>query len=696
MNFKKLTYLCMQRLTNFPYIEEDFDALTNYQLLSKVVEYLNEVIKNSNEQNKVITEYTNAFVELKNYVDSYFENLDVQEEINNKLDEMANDGTLTNLIKNYVDPIYEAFEEQINDDVQSFKTSTNNRLTEMENEISSVASGSPLVASSTSDMTDTSKIYVNTTDGYWYYYNGTAWTQGGVYQSTGVSSDDYVITDLQKALNIEIIESPTETGKFINVVQTPVNYQNPTVSQSGYDYYLISCSKDDVFTITGQGGDPARLWCFIDTDGNVLSRSLGNVTASNLSIKAPLNTAYLIVNKIGTCYIWKGYDVDNRLESLPYIENSFEYKANSGTSIGEEINYTTHNVGMYEMINKRPNSSLTSSNYNTYSLEGGQEIYVSGRTGGDGANYSLILFVDKNETSLLKYGSSNLTTYTDVYLKAPKGTVKAYVNGSSGATISVKRANPFNMTLKEVYESTSTNFLPEELLYKRLGNKQVGVFEKPYICISSDDGLSELITNTIPNILEKVHTDTGIYIPFTFALMSSSYVLQETSRVNTIKDMINNKNCSIAYHGANSYTAYTKDELISFLDNEKTFFNNLNLNPKGIVYPNHARNDMVMTICGSREGVACAGGAYDSSKVYSSPRKNMYGLYRTSLLTMSLDDAKDYIDYAYSHNYLICFFFHDNNIASTTGATARIVSIIEYAITKGMNFTTIGDIPNLI
>lgn len=123
MNFKKLTYLCMQRLTNFPYIEEDFDALTNYELLSKVVEYLNQVIANNNEQNEVITEYTEAFTELKNYVDNYFADLDVQEEINNKLDKMAQDGSLTLLIKNYVDPLYQGYVEEVNSQVSNIASS---------------------------------------------------------------------------------------------------------------------------------------------------------------------------------------------------------------------------------------------------------------------------------------------------------------------------------------------------------------------------------------------------------------------------------------------------------------------------------------------------------------------------------------------------------------------------------------------
>lgn len=45
----------------------------------------------------------NAWNELHEFVDNYFENLDVQQEINNKLDEMAEGGELLDLMKPYVD-----------------------------------------------------------------------------------------------------------------------------------------------------------------------------------------------------------------------------------------------------------------------------------------------------------------------------------------------------------------------------------------------------------------------------------------------------------------------------------------------------------------------------------------------------------------------------------------------------------------
>lgn len=57
------------------------------------------------------------------------------------------------------------------------------------------AVGGPNVASTVSAMTDTSKVYVYTgsetgyTAGNWYYYNGSAWVSGGVYQAAAVETD---------------------------------------------------------------------------------------------------------------------------------------------------------------------------------------------------------------------------------------------------------------------------------------------------------------------------------------------------------------------------------------------------------------------------------------------------------------------------------------------------------------------------
>ena len=83
-------------LENFPFIEEDFDAITNYQLYCKIVEYLKKIAENQNQLDEIVNN-------LVSYVNNYFENLDVQEEINTKLDEMAESGELTEIIAQYLE-----------------------------------------------------------------------------------------------------------------------------------------------------------------------------------------------------------------------------------------------------------------------------------------------------------------------------------------------------------------------------------------------------------------------------------------------------------------------------------------------------------------------------------------------------------------------------------------------------------------
>ena len=89
-------------LENFPFIEADFDALTEWQLFCKIGKEINKIIDSQNIVGEQAETLTNAFNTLKNYVDNYFKNLDVQEEINNKLNEMAETGELQNIIGEFL------------------------------------------------------------------------------------------------------------------------------------------------------------------------------------------------------------------------------------------------------------------------------------------------------------------------------------------------------------------------------------------------------------------------------------------------------------------------------------------------------------------------------------------------------------------------------------------------------------------
>ena len=89
-----------------------------------------------------------------------------------------------------------------------FESVINERVESVENELESVASGSPrgvystLAALQAAYPTGNNSIYVVSEDGKWYYWNGSAWTAGGTYQAIVENSVSY--TDLNNDLKTQI------------------------------------------------------------------------------------------------------------------------------------------------------------------------------------------------------------------------------------------------------------------------------------------------------------------------------------------------------------------------------------------------------------------------------------------------------------------------------------------------------------
>ena len=109
---KKLPPFKFFMLQNFPFIEAVFDDITNYELMCKIVEYVNKIAKNTNEMGQ----------EVQNLID-WFNNLDVQDEVDTKLDEMAEDGTLAEIIN---EELFNELDEKIDNNI--IKTNNNEFL----------------------------------------------------------------------------------------------------------------------------------------------------------------------------------------------------------------------------------------------------------------------------------------------------------------------------------------------------------------------------------------------------------------------------------------------------------------------------------------------------------------------------------------------------------------------------------------
>lgn len=109
------------------------ESLSYYETLCALRNYIGEMVEAVNNNADAVTELQNKFTELQNYVDNYFKNLDVQEEINTKLDEMATDGTLDRIINDQIfgeindkiDNNYNDLNGKINTNTESIKTNYN-------------------------------------------------------------------------------------------------------------------------------------------------------------------------------------------------------------------------------------------------------------------------------------------------------------------------------------------------------------------------------------------------------------------------------------------------------------------------------------------------------------------------------------------------------------------------------------------
>ena len=354
------------------------EAMSYQELLLWLCDFIeNTIIPAFDNNANAITELQNLYVELKSYVDNYFTDLDVQEEINKKLDELAQNGTLETIMKPYFNEFQTSLEQyqnnvnsqinniqnNVNSQINNIQNNVNSQINNLEqqtteqiqNSISSISNGTPLVVNTIEQMTNTSRIYVNTSDGYWYYYNGSSWVKGGVYQATeigdrevGLKNLNYVFSDNSQMFNKENVTY----DKYINTKGNLVNVED------NYKYCVSDFIPVEEHHIYARTYNPAQ-WSkafydenkqFINTDFNAYKFS---------PVVAPLNAKYFRFSIRG-----------NTSEELKEILDSFVFNEgfvpNKYTPYYKNFDELTYFLNIDKFLTKQLDNSINIFNNKYY------------------------------------------------------------------------------------------------------------------------------------------------------------------------------------------------------------------------------------------------------------------------------------------------------------------------------------------
>ena len=122
-------------------------SLTYEEQIIAIGHYLETTVYPAiNNNAEALAELQNLFLDLKNYVDNYFDDLDVQKEINNKLNKMVETGAFEHLLQTLFNGYQEQIdnvEQNVNNNYDVLNDKININDLNVRKLISTLASGSP-------------------------------------------------------------------------------------------------------------------------------------------------------------------------------------------------------------------------------------------------------------------------------------------------------------------------------------------------------------------------------------------------------------------------------------------------------------------------------------------------------------------------------------------------------------------------
>ncbi len=200
------------------------------------------------------------------------------------------------------------------------RTEVENTKINLQAQINSLASGSPLVANSINEMTDINRVYVNSTNGHWYWHNGTAWVDGGIYQASEIGNGSISpekTSFLQQKENL-FNQNTVVEGMFWHTGS------NSPVENVDFAYNILPVEPMETYTVSGTSYNLS----FLAKDGRRIAGDTNSNGKDDYTFTVPEGSsiAYVVLS-----YRFKTYPTETYMmvkgDSLPteYIPYGFNF-----------------------------------------------------------------------------------------------------------------------------------------------------------------------------------------------------------------------------------------------------------------------------------------------------------------------------------------------------------------------------------
>lgn len=192
--------------------------------------------------------------------------------------------------------------------------------------VSNIGNGSPkgtyatLSALQTAYPTGTTGVYIVTADGGWYYWNGSAWTKGGTYQSTGIGANSItpdlisnVIPNTPNLFNSQTVK----TGYFLD----GTGVDSPLSGYAISDYIPVSFGVIYQYnSINNSNVPPVHQGGYYDVN-KIWLAEIPTKSTMPANFTPPANAKYVRINtgdqKFASTYV---NSTASQLYSLPWLQ----------------------------------------------------------------------------------------------------------------------------------------------------------------------------------------------------------------------------------------------------------------------------------------------------------------------------------------------------------------------------------------